>query len=640
MNPLSLFEDFDSGVEKAKAWYEARQAGTTPVAFGKEFAAFTFYDIKAATSPAPNLWKCLDARQREEPRLWQHIHRPLAQILREDKVIGKMYAGFATLFTVDWSLGNDRPQYPSMAIDVPFSAKGFRNLELSRLQFSDDPSKPLVLTDICLNKTGDPAFKPKPIIFHWRPMPNDGHPDSDWGKSPETLISWSHVFVTTDIPPDDKTGLPLNPDWDQVHCQVHVDSSIDGSLTQSQFLHRLRKAAGATAGAMTQPDDVRRLENRFAWTIAYFAYGCGKFLNKTLDRLAIVCVPASFAGRVSSALYVPLYCDPRSSEFSAAVDKILHLARAVGMPLSNIHDLSITRREAEIEGIDLVIDAMSHELSKQTTALFSNRLRRLSDIFVVNDLPRTNDRLDFNDWPESAGSVSVDTPFEDQVANWLVCPVPELLAEIRSFLIIWAGSPGSLAQVGGQTDAVREFVKAAAELGIRGRLAEMLMAYSPASLEMCRAVLNKAAKERSQLSPVVIKFTGIEVKLVRPDSMDNPKHQNLPIRLFRAVAAAVSNAVKHSSAIGDITLTVCADQKRLAFIIRNHRRDPASAHPYHDGTRQVIESCLRGIMANMDDIRYGPDPNDETYWITGFEYPRQVMYRDDMVKTYTVSNET
>jgi hypothetical protein len=638
MHYAKLLKDFDVGIREASAQWEKLKEGKPTVNLSIDFAPFVFYDKKAVNHESGSVEKAglrkhLLESDTKTAILWEQIHTPLARIIRE--VIPGYYAGFATLFTIFQSAQNRR--YSSMALDLDLDADGFRHLELSRWQFVENdsakldvdvnPKPPFVLTDIVLHSQDNEEDR-GPIIFFWRPKAPGDQPADQWETDVHLSEPWAHVFVTDEIQKvKTGTGINMNPDWNRESREL----GFKGTITEDQFYKRLREA---DKDAQNLNDDYKRqLRNRFNWTVTYLAYGCETFLKRQLNELAIVCIPASFSGKVSSALYLPICCSSSSSEFSQVVEKILNIARALATPLRPIYELSVTRTKAESEGILQVIEAMTHELSKQTHVLFSNRLRPLSDVFTINNLPRCK-----NSWPEPAGKISVSDDVEHTIAEWLVCPAPALFKAIRAYLTLWAGSPGSLTHLGVNSDSLPDFLEAAVEVAILGRLAELSQGSTNLkNLEDYERELEKSRKDRKQLPEVTVIITGMPARLINQKML--PSQDWIPLNLlFRAIVSVVSNALKHTPENkGPITLTAETSEKGLKITILNCRKknDNTSVGK----TEHVLRSCLEIIGSELDAVIFGPkDASGGSRWITQFVIRRDVFYRERWVPLFLLED--
>jgi hypothetical protein len=349
MTVSGWIQEFDKGVEEARQMYHAGPAA----AFDDEFAAFTIYDTTAAeTSISEPLFLLVpEDRPHKQPQLWRRLHKPLGQILRNEVDLSPYYAGFATLFTLNRGRDGtrDAPDYLSMSIDAPLRAPGMHDLKLTRLQFHGTvATRPLPLTAVCLNAADDRSFETVPVVFYWRGT--EDPTDESWGKVPEGLETWGHVFVSEAIPEDDETGLKTQPDQWGFHSSLLVAQERNVAhgcaFTRSVVLQRLEAFYESLANGHHQPTTELELEHRLAWTVTYFAYACRRNLQegliaprapgRPLDHLAIVCAPASYDPLVGAALYLPLACRPSDPGLSRAALKAFYLARTVGLPLERL----------------------------------------------------------------------------------------------------------------------------------------------------------------------------------------------------------------------------------------------------------------------------------------------------------------
>lgn len=650
MSLSKLLRDFDNAIELAREEYDCHPARFSTSGFSDVFAGFSFYDKCAAEDIPPAQGSKLFARLddvKSEPILWKHLHKSVSHLLRSDPDTKKYYGGFTTLFTLNRDVSSGEPRYPSMTIDCKLQKAGFHDLILSKKQFEKCPTnpvaRPIPLTAVCLKTVGDTDFGTTPIIFHWtRP----GYADPDPSPSTmEELHSWGHVYVTADIHYNSENGIEI--DWSKTDFRAEDSKLVrvgdnpiaNGTkrFNEREFYRRLQRYVGEE----TTPDAV--LARRIAWTVTYFAYACELYLEKRLDYLAIVCAPASYDEDVSSALYVPLVCHSSSGDFAVAAITILYLARALASQLWTIQAISSARKEAQAETIEDMSIGMSHELSKQTTVLFSNRLRRFSDLFSINDLERTNTKTDCFDWPDPVGSISVSGEIASRVADWYLCPMPELLNVINQYLTIWGASPGSLASLGVNSDALKDFLERAVDVAVGGVVAETMKGSRPRDLKMCQNVVKETNTKKDQLrNRVKINYGKAPVCLPSPHTVSDTE-QLLLSRLFRAIAAAVSNALKNSETDKQIDLTAelitnGPEAKEIQITISNLRRDKNRNQCYDDGTIAVLRGCLRGIMVDTKRIKCNSDPEHQDNWITQFSCVCNGTYREQQFQIFHTQN--
>jgi len=289
-------------------------------------------------------------------------------------------------------------------------------------------------------------------------------------------------------------------------------------------------------------------------------------------------------------------------------------------------------------GIEKWINAMSHELAKQTGVLFGNRLKKLSDLFEINHLPRTNKSTGVLDWPIPVGKIVANEAIENVVASWLISPVPELFDNIRDYLVIWAGLRDGLELLGISEDSsLQHFLETAKRVAINGHLAEKMKSYSPSSLEKCISFKAMYRMELEGLPSIVTKVHGQPIFLAtqRLDNSDNSK--SIMSRIFRAISAAISNAIKHSLSTKNIRFTALVNPKknRITFIVINSFIDINNNKNYsfNDGSRGVIMSCLNSIGNEHHRFEFRPI-NGKKIWITKFNCPFETVYKGENIDLF------
>lgn len=337
------------------------------------------------------------------------------------------------------------------------------------------------------------------------------------------------------------------------------------------------------------------------------------------------------------------YAEPKGKGVVADDSMILFYSREIDQSslrhefrkVSLMFDQLNMRRLAtsgEATGLNDQLNAFSHELSKQTTVLFSNRLRKMSDIFEVNDLSRTNDLTDWNDWPAAAGKVSVAPSEQNQVAQWLVCPAPTLFFPIMDYLTLWAGSHGALGQIAPSLATVKGLIEAAVEVARGGWVAIVMKDFSPKSMEGVKEAELEIEKAKQALPSVKITLAGnpgISSGTTRRDSNEE-RVLNL---VFRAIVAAVSNAFQHThSSTGTIEIGAMLQSDGVVFSVRNELVPNGDVTLNLGGTAAVIRNCLLLIDKDTTDPYCGKDPDNPAFWLTRFLLPARARYRDSEVQ--------
>lgn len=346
-----------------------------------------------------------------------------------------------------------------------------------------------------------------------------------------------------------------------------------------------------------------------------------------------------------TVIYPATYSDPRGNAVQAddslilfydkplSEDDLRHEYRKVTLMFDELN----MRRLAtlgEASGTDDMLNSLSHELSKQTTVLFSNRLRKMSDIFEVNDIPRTNDTRDSNDWPAPAGKVAVAPANGAKIGEWLVCPSPTLFESLRNYLVLWAGSPGALNKQICNVKTLEDFIKAAVAVAKWGCVAVKAKDISPKDMEKVRAAEEQAKKDFESLPEIKITMNEEGNPLLHLSGVTEPSKRELVLNLiFRAIASAVANALQHTKpGDGDVEIDVQPEFNGMWFVVRNPAHPSQDEGHNLDGTAGVIRSCLRRIDKDGADPDFGMDPARPGVWRTRFFCPSKAKYRNDTVE--------
>jgi SAM-dependent methyltransferase len=342
-----------------------------------------------------------------------------------------------------------------------------------------------------------------------------------------------------------------------------------------------------------------------------------------------------------SVIYPATYADPKSHGVKADDFLILfydenlshgdvrHEYRKVTLMFDRLNMRRLAT-SSEASGVEETLAAFSHELSHQTRVLFTNRLRKVSDIFEVNQFPRTNDEGNPNDWPESAGKITVDPSLVSEIKDWLVCPSPKLINSIRDYLMLWAGSPGSLSTLIPNLTCLTQLIRFAVEMAQGTIVAKKMKDISPRGIPAIRIAETDIHSLKGMFPEVTI--TGDEFA-VDSISLATEKGEVVVDLFLRAMAAAISNAFHHAPSITDrVQISLKEQHDGVLFAVRNPMRSASNAIPRSDGSAAVIRSCLRRIDKDTSDPICGKDAKNPELWLTRFLLPFKVSYRDEIIE--------
>ncbi len=305
--------------------------------------------------------------------------------------------------------------------------------------------------------------------------------------------------------------------------------------------------------------------------------------------------------------------------------------------IQEVESARLAQRKGREEGVGDTLDSLSHELSKQTTVLFGNRLQLMSRLFKINNLERTNDTTDPRDWPESAGNVSTLKEHEQRLSRWLICPVPELLNSLKDFLFLWAGTSASTPHYDLESASIESFVGAAVTVAKGARLASLMKDFSPESVDAGEQAARLHRQYLSEMPEVQPHWALAGARIVAPAGEgEERKHQQIVLsRIFRAIVAAISNALEHSGRTRQpITLDVTCGDERFKVTVRNKcdECDAEDAGCRPDGTRAVIRNSLAHLNKGDPDVYFDRDPDNGDYWLTTFSVAACATHRGRAVR--------
>jgi hypothetical protein len=315
---------------------------------------------------------------------------------------------------------------------------------------------------------------------------------------------------------------------------------------------------------------------------------------------------------------------------------IQHEYRKVALMLDQLNMRRLAT-SGESSGISEQVRALSHELSKQTGALFRNRLRPMKTMFEVNKIPRP-ERGEF-DWPEPVGAISVNEENEQKVASWLVCPNPRMLSALESYLLMWAGASGALTDIlKAPVDSLGAFIEKALDVAVEGHLAMINEGANPKSMkkiELAEAKMKKDKEVHLGRIQLVIPDGLKNKQLLSQGAEDNNHIERVHLLIFRAIVASVQNALQHSSETAAVNVSVSEAMESKVFtgievIVTNPLQSKSGSQnlPGVDGTRGVISSCLKLLDK---DTSYPVCGKDKETWLTKLLIPHPARFKENLV---------
>lgn len=637
--PISrLLSQFDKGVELALDEHDRNTAPSSESAFSQKFAGFTFYDIKAAKdslqvdneddpSPEDTGWARLDGIISEQPLLWAHLHKPLARLLREDEDLKNVYAGFATLFTVNRGPNVNAVPYSSMAIDVALDAPGFRDLVLSKVQFADNSTIPL--TAVCLNTSDDPNFESVPIVFHWVSPDHNG--SICHSATSNDLDSWAHVYVTAKIPRSDETGIET--DLNKISffgsdesplIRVVSNSSGNGNriLDERQFYTRLRNHQARVTGKDPGEFHDADLAKMLAWTVTYFAYGCDEYRKRTtpdscpVHHLAILCVPASYGRKASAALYLPVTCKPEQCDVSRAAHKALYLSRALGLPLERLKEFSAKYGEGAQNTYQTLFQSITHEFSKIED--------RLNYSWLV-PFTRLAQHV-----AESLHSFQQHFP---GASTWRVDVAPELYRALVARRLLWIGKNflgSSQMELGVGLD-----------IPLSEAIARLLRSIAGSHVAVSNYLENLNVDDLIQPDwhrTIVESFQrsrDIAVSTIRNVADEIPSsyvwsltEKSIPEALVfaRLLSASVSNILEKALPISLFRVVVYGEPPVIAVTLENQCTNPGTEKLDGTGTKGVLQFLVRSVRGGvLQEFRF---IQESQIWRTAYSVPAPFLRKN------------
>jgi SAM-dependent methyltransferase len=336
---------------------------------------------------------------------------------------------------------------------------------------------------------------------------------------------------------------------------------------------------------------------------------------------------------------------------------IRHEYRKVSLMFDQLNMRRLATYGEEV-GLYEQLSSLSHELSKQTSVLFNNRLRPLSTMFQVGKLPRTTVPGDKDDWPVPLGTIGVPTQFEEDVASWLVAPNPKLFASLQDYLVLWAGAPGALKRLAGEIATLEDFLNQAVKIACGSRVASVMEGSKPKCMDDIKSAEAFANQLSERLPKVDIVFKDENPDIARNarinwnrDPDEGSEYERVLNLCFRALIAAVGNALQHTKEGGrvDISITTqkvswihikneMGEQVKIKastshhgvlVVVLNPVRDPKDdSQPSVDGSAGVIRSCLRLMDKNTSYPESEPSRDTPGFWTTTFLLPCPATFRD------------
>lgn len=301
-----------------------------------------------------------------------------------------------------------------------------------------------------------------------------------------------------------------------------------------------------------------------------------------------------------------------------------------------MHRLELSSRSG---GVEETIQAFSHEIAHQTSRLFGTRWQELGKVFDLNGGESMGSRKGVNDWPKSAGSLTVAPKDIGCVSKWLVCPTPNILHSAKSLLYLWSGSPSWAAELNLKNeDDAKTIVKkvwdvalgAAVAVDIKNRPMpkSVKAALDYDNLQTCKligACSNPTITIRGEPS-----FSWIVADQTTANSELLSKAQSLFVRAF---VAASLNTIVHAGAMQQapaIEVCVVCSETEIVYSLSNSCTSGDTKNSHDDGTKAVLSLCVRQMGGDVSKVKHFCDTDER--WVTEFSLPRIAVLRGQPVQ--------
>ena len=325
-----------------------------------------------------------------------------------------------------------------------------------------------------------------------------------------------------------------------------------------------------------------------------------------------------------------------TEELSAS--HLRHEYRKVSLMLNQLNMRRLATSGEEL-GLTEQMTSLSHELSKQTSVLFSHQLRKMSAVFQVGSEPRSINPADPDDWPVAFGNVLVSPEHASRVADWWLCPIPSIFRALRDYLTLWAGSRASINDIAPNVRTLGGLVERAVEMARGARVAVSLKGATSRSISDIQEAEADFESRSGELAKVAIDSAlyGVELCCAPEDVEERDKYSQVLVLTIRAVAATVSNALQHTpTSSATIQIRMQGQPGGITLETRNPLLTKKNGEVNPDGSVAVIRSCLRLLDKNTTSPVCRPESASElstepNMWVTCFLLPNPAVYRNASV---------
>ncbi len=300
-----------------------------------------------------------------------------------------------------------------------------------------------------------------------------------------------------------------------------------------------------------------------------------------------------------------------------------------------MHRLELSSRSG---GVEETIQAFSHEIAHQTSRLFGTRWQELGKVFDLNRDESTGSRKGVNDWPKSAGSLTVAPKDVACVSKWLVCPTPNILHSAKSLLYLWSGSPSWAAELNlKKDDDAKTIVKrvwavalgAAVAVDIKNRPMpkSVKAALDYDNLQTCKLI--GACSKPTVTIRGEPSFSWKVADQTTANSELLSKAQSLFVRAF---VAASLNTIVHAGAMQSPAIEVCVvcSETEMVYSLSNSCTSGDTKNSHDDGTKAVLSLCVRQMGGDVSKVKHFCDTDGR--WVTEFSLPRIAVLRGQPVQ--------
>jgi signal transduction histidine kinase len=222
-------------------------------------------------------------------------------------------------------------------------------------------------------------------------------------------------------------------------------------------------------------------------------------------------------------------------------------------------------------GFEEVLNAFSHEVGKVEGYVFNNLFMKFGDVFAIEgDVDELDSQIALSSkWLTPAGEISPQGS-DARISDWRVCPTPDLLSKLYTLYSVWMGSKVSLKDLGLSShgyfsDLLNQLIPMAVEMAVARQM-----------IEDINPIRSLAGAQRADTSTAEAVKEAPKIHIPKFYAPANRLHLNVdtynddPMRkmfLARALLAALSNAVQHTSSGREVHVRVSLEENNTKVVV-------------------------------------------------------------------------